>query len=293
MALAFVAFASWTLAHAGDVPLAELKAAAEQGDAVAQFRLANLYAYGSGVQQNFPEAMKWHLKAAEQGHAGAQCYLGIEHLEGAVANRDATKALGWFRKAADQNHGVAQFYVAIIHLQGIGVTKDTAEARKWLQKAADQGEPHALFHLGSMHCKGKDIPKDMVTGLMYLNLAALNANRVPEGEEAGDSLRKLEKNVAPEEFAKGREKAVQWARSGASRGQPEAQYVLGIMYAQGRAVPKDLVQAHLYLSLAIASERIPEATIDRMELEEQMTAGQIEDGRRKAREWKTSPPAKE
>ena len=45
---------------------------AEQGDAEAQYMLADMYDEGHGVPQDDAEAIKWYLKAAEQGHADAQ-----------------------------------------------------------------------------------------------------------------------------------------------------------------------------------------------------------------------------
>jgi TPR repeat protein len=45
---------------------------AENGDAVAQYRLGSSYLSGSGVQQDYAEAAKWFKLAAEQGLAAAQ-----------------------------------------------------------------------------------------------------------------------------------------------------------------------------------------------------------------------------
>jgi TPR repeat protein len=38
----------------------------------------------------------------------------------------------------------------------------------------------------------------------------------------------------------------------AQRGEVDAQYALGLVYAEGRGVPIDLAQAHYWLSLAVA-----------------------------------------
>jgi TPR repeat protein len=55
----------------------EVKEAAEQGDADAQYNLGLMYDNGEGVEQDKFEAVKWYKKAAEQGHAEAQNNLGI------------------------------------------------------------------------------------------------------------------------------------------------------------------------------------------------------------------------
>jgi len=40
-------------------------------------------------------------------------------------------------------------------------------------------------------------------------------------------------------------------RAAALRGEMDAQYAMGLIYAEGRGVPEDLAQAHYWLSLAI------------------------------------------
>lgn len=40
-------------------------------------------------------------------------------------------------------------------------------------------------------------------------------------------------------------------RTAALRGEVDAQYALGLVYAEGRGVPIDLAQAHYWLSLAV------------------------------------------
>ena len=49
---------------------------AEQGDADAQFYLAQMYKNGQGVPQDYVEAVKWLRRSAEQGLAIAQLFLG-------------------------------------------------------------------------------------------------------------------------------------------------------------------------------------------------------------------------
>ena len=66
-------------ALAGDYPTAMRlwRPLADQGNAIAQRNLGNMYANGRGVPQDYAEAMKWYRKAADQGNAPAQLNLGI------------------------------------------------------------------------------------------------------------------------------------------------------------------------------------------------------------------------
>ena len=49
--------------------------AAEQGDAIVQFKLGWMYAEGKGVTKDTVKAVEWYQKAAEQGNAAAQYNL--------------------------------------------------------------------------------------------------------------------------------------------------------------------------------------------------------------------------
>ncbi len=51
--------------------------AAQRGDAGAQFKLAECYAEGDGVQKSLQTAKYWYKKAAEQGNEGAQVMLDV------------------------------------------------------------------------------------------------------------------------------------------------------------------------------------------------------------------------
>ena len=85
---------------------AYLRSYAEEGDAVAQYNLGNLYAKGHGVARDYVEARKWYLKGAEQGHANAQYDLGRLYDEGHGVAQDYVKARKWYLKVAEQGHGL-------------------------------------------------------------------------------------------------------------------------------------------------------------------------------------------
>ena len=50
----------------------QIKAAAERGDAAAQYQLGEAYFYGRGVTKNYTEAEKWYKKAAQQYNSKAK-----------------------------------------------------------------------------------------------------------------------------------------------------------------------------------------------------------------------------
>ncbi len=67
-------------------------------------------------------------------------------------------------------------------------------------------------------------------------------------------------------------------------GAPDALFELGLLYATGRDVGLDLVSAHKWFNLA-AVRGNASARSYRAELAREMTAGQIADAQRQAREW--------
>jgi TPR repeat protein len=94
----------------------ELLAAAEQGDAQAQFNLGvmlengvddNGHAIeGSKAEAARAEAVKWLLSAAEQDLPRAQLQLAEAYAAGGEAPEDYVKAGGWFLVAMTRLSGV-------------------------------------------------------------------------------------------------------------------------------------------------------------------------------------------
>ncbi len=76
-------------------------------------------------------------------------------------------------------------------------------------------------------------------------------------------------------------------RKAAEQGHAEAQYALGARYATGEGVPQDYVQAHKWYNLAAArtTEKVGNYRSARDDLAERMTASQLSEAQRLAREW--------
>ena len=86
--------------------------------------------------------------------------------------------------------------------------------------------------------------------------------------------------------------AVRWYRLAADQGYASAQVNLGFMYRNGDGVPEDYVQAHMWFNLAAAQssgggrDRLEE---NRDIVAAKMTAEQIAEAQRRAREWTPTP----
>jgi clan AA aspartic protease (TIGR02281 family) len=81
--------------------------------------------------------------------------------------------------------------------------------------------------------------------------------------------------------------ALSWYRKAADQGHAEAQYNLGVMYANGQGVAKDYVIAHMRLSLAAAKGYNGAAkALNRDIVAAKMTSAQIAEAQKLAREWR-------
>lgn len=79
----------------------------------------------------------------------------------------------------------------------------------------------------------------------------------------------------------------------AEQGDAVAEFLLGVMYAEGQGVPQDYVQAHKWYNLAAANatekyER-DEAARSREQVARKVSRMQIKEARKLAREWKPKP----
>ncbi len=75
-------------------------------------------------------------------------------------------------------------------------------------------------------------------------------------------------------------------RALAEQGDAGVQFILGSMYENGEGVPKDYVQAYMWLSLAAAQGHEPARKARVKQLAKKMTLAQFDEAQRLAREWK-------
>ena len=58
-----------------------------------------MYESGWGVAKDESQAVAWYYKAAEQGNAVAQFKMGVMYANGRGVARDDIQAVEWYRKA--------------------------------------------------------------------------------------------------------------------------------------------------------------------------------------------------
>src|SRR5262249_17059142 len=103
-----------------------LRPLAEQGDARAQYHLGTRYFRGSGVAQDYAEALKWFRLSADQGNPDGQGALGSMYYMGKGVPQDYVLAHMWFNLSAARG-GSAEPRDSISHQM---TQEQIAEAQK-------------------------------------------------------------------------------------------------------------------------------------------------------------------
>jgi TPR repeat protein len=192
---------------------------------------------------------------------------------------DSTTALKEFGPLAEQGSKEAQAMLGYIYSNGgkWGVQKNLQEAYKWYRLAAENGEAQAQVALGRMYWEGRDIPQDYREAMRLFELAAAQG---ASGGQTSLGIMYLNGNGVEKDY----EAALKWFRLAAEQGDGLAQLQLGHMYYEGMGVPQDLVQAHVWFSFA-ATKGAKGAGFLRDYMAKSMTASQLSEARRRAREW--------
>jgi tetratricopeptide (TPR) repeat protein len=125
-------------------------------------------AYAAG---EYAEAVKWYRLAAEQGDAVAQFNLGNMYNNGEGVPQKSAEAVKWYRLAAEQGYAVAQFNLGNMYRIGNGVPENDAEALKLYRLAAEQGDAQAQVNLGFIYDNGRGVPQD---GAEVVNKGAIS-----------------------------------------------------------------------------------------------------------------------
>ena len=125
--------------------------AAERGNRVAQFDLAQSYRWGLGVDFDYERFVYWLRRSAERGFAAAKHYLAHSYFLGWGVDIDSERAVYWLRKAVEQGFAAAKYHLAHSYFFGLGVGVDYEASIYWLRQSAERGYVSGQHTLGSMY----------------------------------------------------------------------------------------------------------------------------------------------
>ena len=179
--------------HVAANGISRLMALADSGNASAETVLALDYLRGeNGVASNDAAAERWSKAAAEQGQPVAQYLLGSLYQEDESASGEAVR---WFKAAAEQGNLKAMHNLAIAYAEGQGVDKDPAEAVAWFQRAAEQGYRDSEFDLAVLYERGDGVAQSARTALKWYLVAAARGDG-PSAQRADMLKKQVDPMVA-------------------------------------------------------------------------------------------------
>jgi cell division septation protein DedD len=124
---------------------------------------------------------------------------------------------------------------------------DYAAAIKEWQAQSAKGDADATFNLGQAYKLGKGVPQDLIKAEQLFGRAAAIGHL-----QAADNYGLLL-------FQRGdRQRGLPYIHAAADRGDPRAQYLLGLMHFNGELVPKDWVRGYALVTLA-QQQGLPQA----------------------------------
>jgi hypothetical protein len=157
--------------------LAYYRDAAAAGDVEGTLQLAILYAKGEGgVTQDYAIAAKWFRAAADKGNARAQYDLGVLYERGRGVPVDFAAAAEWYRKAAQQQYPLAEFNLAVVYTKGQGMRQDLSEAAQWYRRAAGHGVIQAMVNLAVLYERGDGVVTSAASAYAWYLAAGRRGN---------------------------------------------------------------------------------------------------------------------
>jgi uncharacterized protein len=217
----------------------------------------------------------------------------LEDARAAETRDDDKTAIPLYQSLANAGNLEAQKRLGFFYEIGWGFQRDWIEAAKWFGKAADAGDADAagsLSFLGRnwlfMYEKASD-----ATVYSLVERAAREGYAVAQyslgvmNYTFEDSFSHVRRKNLPEALA--------WYRRAAAQGDVDSQVALALAYESGTGVPQDYVEAHKWLNLAASATKYEDLREDfrkrRDDLAHKMSASQVAEAQRLAREWKPKP----
>ena len=232
--------------------LLPIKKAAELGDRAAQHNLGHLFLHGFGVNEDITIALRWFRLSAEQGSINSQYTLGLLYESSDRVKPDRVEAIRWFHEAAIQNHGKANLKLGHIYNQMDEGNRDLLMAFDHFQTAAEQGIADAQYEIGLMYDFGHIKPKDLeIATFWYQKAAEQEHTHAKNRLESINAVKSVDGSDIPfdgiNEEVRDRVKSL---RQSANAGCSLSAFALGCLYADGVDVPKDVIEAVIWLQMA-------------------------------------------
>lgn len=241
------------------------QAGAVQDCALSKLKLAQMYFFAKGVNQDYKKAKYYYEQAAQKSHV-ALLNLGVIYFNGFGVQKDYERAKEYYKLAASLGNKKANLNLADIFFNGYGTKVDYKKAKSYYEKAS-KDEPLANFGLGEIYFHGFETKKDMQKAVYHYEKAA-TANSFEAIKRLSfiyykfGHFQKAKKNFLllknfgfkGSEFYLGNifyfeenyEAAIEFFEYALKNGYKEANLYLGNIFYFGNGVKKDLLIAKKY-----------------------------------------------
>jgi TPR repeat protein len=145
--------------------------AAQQGHAMSQYCLGNMYDYGDGGKRNLEEARRFYGQAAAQGIRDAQMHYARMLQTGRGGCRDIEEAALWYMKAVDQGDELAAMNLGEIHLREELSDSSAEFALKLFTFASSRMLGSAYLQLGHLYRTGIAVERSIELALFHYCIA--------------------------------------------------------------------------------------------------------------------------
>jgi TPR repeat protein len=250
---------------------------ANQMNASAHFRLGYKYLSGLAGAMDTKQAAQHFAAAAAQNVPAGSAWLGYSYVVAPELGHSAAEGLALIQQAANAGDSVGMTLLGRLYQTGTGLAEDLNSAKAlylaagqkfalaWsylgemylasgnpsdatqalllFQRAAALGETRSMVHLADMLVLGTGVEKDPSHSVEWLNRAAAQNDPVAVYQQGKMYYYGWDRH-------KSSRMAAYLFMKSANAGYPPAEAALGMCYALGVGITKDLHQAIQWLKLA-------------------------------------------
>lgn len=229
------------------------KRAIKNGSASALYRLGYAYLYGYGVMADYKEANRFYAQGAIMGSEEAvEGYLQTQLAVKSAGEPATTEYLAALQNLAKGGDKKSQAELGERYRLGIGVKQDFNLASKWLHKAAYGKDADVeaqlsygmLYESNELYYRKYTSMGTIYSALYFFHLAA----------EEGCSMAKTMIGYIYEcvFYTPDYEEAYVWYQRAVNGDSPnpQAEYLIGRLYENGRGVERDIVKAKAWYTKA-------------------------------------------
>lgn len=182
---------------------------------------------------------------AQKGDADSQYMLGLMYCD----DDDYTEAAKWFKMAVDQNHPGAQYKLSDLYFRGWGVLQNKSESLRLLELSAKQGYEDAQLELKYSPYRVDTYGNNGRSYETISELIDIETTSITKERQYYLGMSLLHGDYLEQDY----KEAIQLILHSAENNYPDAQYMIGLLYALGRGVIQNDKESYFWLLIAAAN----------------------------------------